>query len=204
MASIELRRPLFGALMPLLRRDGHFFTVSGFMFPTPRNVFGATLQRFGCNATVGGGGSGDGAATVASASAAPLRECAGGYQGYVRGSWAQKHVLEPLVECAMDAACLTPEGSSRANHRQDQSVLNAILCRHVLDPAASRAPASLRAQHMPCQRDRRWWMWDDQSTMVPPGNETEWRDDLVFFLRRSTQIQPYVRHLVVGPDIPRS
>ena len=117
----------------------------------------------------------------------PLRECAGGYQGYVKGGWAHKHVLQPMVQCALDAECLTPSGSSRANHRQDQSILNALLCRHVQEN---------RLSGMPCQRDRRWWMWDDQSTLLPPKNETQWRDDLVFFLRRSTVVQPYLRHLV--------
>jgi len=174
-SAVELRRPLRGAA---LLHGGHFFTVSGFFFPTPANVFEGTLRRFGCSMTL-------------ARTPAPLHECAGGYQGYTRGGWAHVHVLEPLVRCAMDAACLTPPGSSRANHRQDQSILNALLCQHAVQRSLPGG-----ATELPCQSDRRWWMWDDQASLLPTEDETLWKEEMVFFLRRRKDVQPYAKYLV--------
>lgn len=47
--------------------------------------------------------------------------CAGGLQGFVRGSDADRLVLGPVVNCSLAASeCLAPPGSSRANHNFDQ------------------------------------------------------------------------------------
>ena len=61
-----------------------------------------------------------------------LRHCATTLMGFTLGSPAgvavAARVLAPLVACGLDEACVTPPGSSRANHRQEQTALNAILC----------------------------------------------------------------------------
>ncbi|CAH1779243.1 unnamed protein product, partial [Owenia fusiformis] len=52
---------------------------------------------------------------------------AGNTQGYVRGGLAEKHILHPLVKCAISPECITPRGSSLQNHRYDQSALSIII-----------------------------------------------------------------------------
>ncbi|ETV80390.1 hypothetical protein H257_06699 [Aphanomyces astaci] len=41
--------------------------------------------------------------------------------GYTRSSWAYTHVLEPLVACAMENACIAPPGKNPSNHRHGQT-----------------------------------------------------------------------------------
>lgn len=40
---------------------------------------------------------------------------------------AYHQVVEPWFKCSMEKACIAPEGSSRANHRQDQAVLTVLM-----------------------------------------------------------------------------
>ena len=37
-------------------------------------------------------------------------------------------LLEKMVECAKIEECINPAGSSRANHRQEQTVMNSLMC----------------------------------------------------------------------------
>ncbi|CAH1787151.1 unnamed protein product, partial [Owenia fusiformis] len=52
---------------------------------------------------------------------------AGGIQGYVNNSTAVKHILTPLVHCALKRSCISPRGSHVLNHRYDQSALSIII-----------------------------------------------------------------------------
>ncbi|KAG1652377.1 hypothetical protein FOA52_005563 [Chlamydomonas sp. UWO 241] len=53
---------------------------------------------------------------------AQVQFCAGGLQGFVRGSDAEALVLQRVVDCSLDVdTCLAPPGSSRANHNFDQT-----------------------------------------------------------------------------------
>ncbi|KAL6757879.1 hypothetical protein V8C86DRAFT_2612716 [Haematococcus lacustris] len=50
--------------------------------------------------------------------------CAGGLQGFVRGSDAERLVLNPVVNCSLhEKECIAPPGSSRKNHNFDQTAL---------------------------------------------------------------------------------
>jgi len=49
--------------------------------------------------------------------------CAGGIQGFVKGSKAEELILKPALKCALDEHCIAPLGSGRNNHNYDQSVL---------------------------------------------------------------------------------
>jgi len=57
------------------------------------------------------------------------RMCAGGIVGFSstpQRSDAVHDILDPWVKCAMQRSCIAPEGSSRANHRQDQAALTVL------------------------------------------------------------------------------
>ena len=61
-------------------------------------------------------------------------QCIGGLQGWsIHGSFF-KEALPLLVNCALDVECITPMGSSRLNHLQDQTVLNAVFSKLHIDP----------------------------------------------------------------------
>lgn len=54
--------------------------------------------------------------------------CTGGYLFIdYTNSTVMKKVVFPLVECAYTKKCISPEGSSRKNHRQDQAILTALV-----------------------------------------------------------------------------
>jgi len=54
----------------------------------------------------------------------------GGVVGFCTGSRAVEEVLRPWVACALDAGCISPPGSTRRNHRQDQSALSILAHSH--------------------------------------------------------------------------
>jgi hypothetical protein len=52
--------------------------------------------------------------------------CNGAFAGFrYNSTWTQKIAL-PWKECAMVKECIAPKGSSRDNHRQDQSILSLL------------------------------------------------------------------------------
>mmetsp|Transcript_27397 Transcript_27397/g.74101 ORF Transcript_27397/g.74101 Transcript_27397/m.74101 type:complete len:961 (-) Transcript_27397:693-3575(-) len=53
--------------------------------------------------------------------AAKWQFCAGGLQGFVRGSDAERLILGPVVNCSLRASCIAPNGASRLNHNFDQT-----------------------------------------------------------------------------------
>lgn len=53
--------------------------------------------------------------------------CNGAVVGMHKRSAAYGAVFKPWVDCAMDPRCITPEGSSRDNHRQDQAALTVLM-----------------------------------------------------------------------------
>lgn len=55
------------------------------------------------------------------------RCCAGGLVGFMYPSDIAKKILKEWEDCAMHLDCIAPPGSSRANHRQDQSAFSIIL-----------------------------------------------------------------------------
>ena len=61
-------------------------------------------------------------------------QCIGGLQGWsIHGSFFEE-ALPLLVHCALDVDCITPTGSSRLNHLQDQTVLNTVFSKLHVDP----------------------------------------------------------------------
>lgn len=54
--------------------------------------------------------------------------CTGGYLFVnYRNETVMKNVIFPLVQCAYTRRCISPEGSSRKNHRQDQAILSVLI-----------------------------------------------------------------------------
>ena len=103
-----------------------------------------------------------------------------------RRGWLARDVLPRLVDCVADPDCVNPPGSSRANHRQEQTALNAILCARDYDPDGA------------CHGDKRFRMTsdfeNDADPVQPTADETDW-NDVVFYTRRNHALKPYRRFL---------
>ena len=57
--------------------------------------------------------------------------CNGAFLGFRKGSDAERAIVPTWFACAMDKNCIAPEGSSRRNHRQDQSALTLLVKLHL-------------------------------------------------------------------------
>ena len=57
------------------------------------------------------------------------RMCNGALIGFRKDDAAYEMVLKPWVQCAINSKCIIPKGSSRMNHRQDQSALSVLVDR---------------------------------------------------------------------------
>lgn len=164
-ANMEIRRPL-SELRMILTTKGHFFTIQRPRFPNARFHFPGAVAQLGC-----------------SAEAYSRYQSPAGFQGYKKGSYAYENVLLPLVDCALDEKCIAPSGTSRSNHRQDQTAFNAILC---------------RLNWTDVEIDIKWWLSshiDDQNEKLQPTvDPTDW-NDLVVYTRRENPVKPYLRFL---------
>ena len=114
------------------------------------------------------------------------QHCATTFIGANARSWFARDVLPTLVDCAADPDCINPPGSSRANHRQEQSALNAILCAQRADPDGV------------CRSDKRYRMTsdfeNDDDPVQPTADETDF-NDMALYTRRNHPIKPYTRFL---------
>ncbi|KAG2393445.1 hypothetical protein C9374_006976 [Naegleria lovaniensis] len=98
--------------------------------------------------------------------------CSGGIQGYIRGAYSYRNVLIPTLECAWDEKCITPPGSSLANHRQDQSIFS----------------LHIHKAGITCEKDVRLW--------GNPGNRDGVPDhEIVIYLRKGDRTKPYISHV---------
>ena len=127
-------------------------------------------------------------------------QVAGGIIGFSASSTARRAVLEPWVACCKirchmlpcgcqvrhqgaDRRCITPDGSSRANHRQDQSALNLIIASIGWQPKV----------HL----DEGMWAYYESTDPKQQitANETEPAPNgVVLFSRRGNQPKPYMKH----------
>ena len=110
--------------------------------------------------------------------------CAGGLNGFMRNSAAYREVLLPAIACAKDDRCIAPEGSGRATHNFDQSVLSVLVW------ATGRR----------CDERREYHEWD---MSLSTADETNY-NNVVLNLRRWHQPKPYIRHIrqIVSPECP--
>ena len=56
--------------------------------------------------------------------------CNGAFVGLRHGDPVVQTLVNEWAACAADKTCIAPEGSSRANHRQDQAALTLLMHRH--------------------------------------------------------------------------
>ena len=61
-------------------------------------------------------------------------QCDGAVQGWSKHGSFYNKAFPMLVKCALDVHCITPIGSNRQNHLQDQTVLNAVFSKLKVDP----------------------------------------------------------------------
>ena len=168
-ANCELRRPADEVRL-LVAERGHFLVGHPYAFPTPQFHHPAALELLGCDAPD-----------------LSREHCATTFIGVTEGSWLARRVLPRLVDCAAAPHCINPPGSSRLNHRQEQTALNAILCN--VDPGS---PDNA------CHADKRFRMTtdfeNDDDPVQPTADETDW-NDIVLYTRRNHPIKPYLRFL---------
>ena len=62
-----------------------------------------------------------------------MTACVAPIQGWIRDGWMKQLIFESILKCNSIKSCITPVGSDRTNHLQDQTVLNAVLCSKGLD-----------------------------------------------------------------------
>ncbi|ETW09705.1 hypothetical protein, variant 4 [Aphanomyces invadans] len=168
-ANMELRQPI-DDIRHILQTHGVFYTIQRQRFPNTRFHSMETIQRFNCSAPF-----------------YSRHQVPAGLQGYTRGSWAYTHVLEPLLACAMENDCIAPPGTNRSNHRQDQTVLNSLLC--ALDVNSSLI-----------QEDLKFWLSshvDDLREPLQPTADPTSKNDVVIYTRREHPWKPYTPFLVL-------
>jgi hypothetical protein len=248
-ANCELRRPLHGSLLPhRLATRGAFFVTHPYGFPSPQFHFPATVAALGCptadstthvddgttsgiaGAVKDGSNAEEDAAQDGSTKTIPvvlesLPHCATTFMGFTystpQGRAVADHVLEPLVRCSLDPNCVHPLGSSRNNHRQEQTALNAILCRLSHGSAASDGiPTSLdeddgsSGQYYSQVDESAARMWnlsaatlcdndiayrltsdfENRDNLQPTRDPHDW-NAMILYTRRGHPYKPYVPHL---------
>ena len=167
-ANCELRRPL-DEVFYLLHKKGHFLVEHPYRFPTTQFHHPDAVARLGC-----------------AVDDFSRQHCATTFVGVVQGSWFATEVLSRLVECMRDPTCVNPIGSSRDNHRQEQTALNAILC-------ALEAPADdicLASKNFRMTAD----FENDHDAVQPTRDETDF-NEMYLYTRRDHAIKPYIRFL---------
>eukprot|EP00281_Chroomonas_sp_CCMP1168_P014390 CAMPEP_0206215590 /NCGR_PEP_ID=MMETSP0047_2-20121206/2276_1 /ASSEMBLY_ACC=CAM_ASM_000192 /TAXON_ID=195065 /ORGANISM="Chroomonas mesostigmatica_cf, Strain CCMP1168" /LENGTH=558 /DNA_ID=CAMNT_0053637895 /DNA_START=335 /DNA_END=2011 /DNA_ORIENTATION=+ len=116
-AGLELRSDI-GVIRGHIAHDGHFHVTNG--WPSPNKfTHTQTVQHLGLSLD----------SFYAEDSRIEIESC-GGIQGYRRGSVMQRTVLQRYNKCLLEQACSAPEGASKANFRQDQTVLNVVLAEY--------------------------------------------------------------------------
>ena len=167
-ANCEARRPL-DEVFYLLQDKGHFLVEHPYRFPTTQFHHPAAVSRLGCVTED-----------------FSRQHCATTFVGVVQGSWFSTEVLPRLVACMRDPTCVNPIGSSRDNHRQEQTALNAILC-------ALQAPPDgicLASKSFRMTAD----FENDEDAAQPTRDETDF-NEMSLYTRRDHAIKPYLRFL---------
>jgi hypothetical protein len=113
-------------------------------------------------------------------------EMCSGIVGFHGHSAASQDLVREWASCATRRGCIAPEGSSKQNHRQDQTALNLLLYhprrRHQFEMLVVKERFFL---HAPAHLSR---VTDDCKK----------QNGAVFFIRRDHLPQPYARMLVKG------
>ena len=183
-ANIEIRRPLT-EIWQAVEKDGYFLTTSGHLFPSSINVRPQTLDYFNC--------------TIPYASEI---EYTSAVIGVKEGSILEEEILPDMVQCAKDTfSCHYPKGSESSNQRRDQSTMNAAICKYHYAHANDNNNDSQNQNFVGKEKekikihlDKKWWMWSDQATFLPPSDE-KFFNDMVLYFRRGHGGSPYKRYL---------
>lgn len=169
-ANAELRRPLDDITL-LIAETGHFLVEHPYRFPTAQFHHPSAVAYHGC--------------AVPDFSRA---HCATTFVGATTRGFFANHVLPRLVNCSAEPGCINPPGSSRANNRQEQTALNAILC-HIGTP-----PDGF------CSNEYKFRLTsdfeNDNAPSQPTTDETDWNYQILY-TRRNHPIKPYLRFVKI-------
>ena len=95
-------------------------------------------------------------------------------------------VLEEMVACSLNETCINPPGATRANHRQEQTVMNSIFCRERLRFMCTNDKSVTLSTDFENDRDR--------NTVYPTTDETDF-NSIELYTRRVHPVKPYIKHL---------
>lgn len=176
--TLKVHYPLFD-IWDLIKTNGYFFTTAGHLFPTPKTVRPETLHYFGLFYEETRRGDKLGEVKFAS-----RVEFTSALMGYQRNSVAHLKILSRMNDCCLNASCIWPTSAiANTNQRRDQSVLNAALIwyediyRKMNTAHKSQGHVGVdregvsnseEASELQCWRDKKWWGWAGQTTLIPP------------------------------------
>lgn len=87
-----------------------------------------------------------------------LINCEAGMIGFQLQQSIYDNIILPWSNCALDADCIAPPGSSRSNHRQDQSVLTYLLHKNHID-IVPQNQRTYRYDGVKTKCDRNMYQW---------------------------------------------
>lgn len=211
-ANLELRRPV-DSVHELLARQGYLFTTAGHLFPTAKTVRPTTLARAGQGGCLGV----PQASRVEFTSALmgvrrgswahhevlePMHECCLDrdcvWPPDARDNTNQRRDQSVLnaVLCARDerasqsvtaGTCELAVGEDGAGGVRPQEPPTLVS----VDQSFGWG-GGVHGDAVNCLRDKAWWGWAGQATVMPPAEATAWSDDVVFFSRRADPQKPFV------------
>jgi hypothetical protein len=165
-AGVDVRAPLDArdGVLETLLRDGVFLSGADDDTPDHRDftllAAEGTFRRLGLPAPTDGPGASAGAAPSGAALFLKRPTFIGGIQGYAKKSRAYDAILVPAARCALDAGCIAPAGTSKLNHRFDQSALSALAHASGLFAGPAREAARARGEAgfegPPLEPNTRW------------------------------------------------
>lgn len=189
-ANTELRRPLSGSeMLDWLHARGGFFVTHPYGFPSTQFHHPSTVASLGCPSNT---------------TPSSLPHCATTFMGFTTASQVGLRVIDkvlrPLVACGLNESCVFPPGSSRANHRQEQTALNALLCKlsHGVRHNGNAMNHHNISSFSLCSIEDRYKLTSDfenrNNKLQPTSDPTAW-NDMSFYTRRRHPTKPYIPFL---------
>ena len=170
-AGTEIRKPLH-EFREQLYTNGHFLIEHPYGFPNHQFHHPDCLKGLGCLGV----------------EEASMQHCATTFVAVVNNVEGEFfEVLREMVRCSLTETCINPIGATRANHRQEQTVMNSIFCRKGLKYMCTNDERMIQSTNF--ENDKQ------KGVEYPTSDETTF-NDIVLYTRRVHPVKPYVRYLL--------